>query len=570
MKTIAPFLPVLVLGLGALTPLTAAPLSAEAIPVEAQWVAHVDVSALRESQLGRFLVDEMLAKRLPKQEGIAIDPVAVARVLESVTVYGDEVALDPEAIPAKGVAVLTGTPDFGAMLNGLLAYLILEEQVTVVQEKPFQLVQLPDETFLALLDGRQAVLSKSRARLEVFLATGAGNHPNLRGDGRFEDFGADASGALVVALVGGLAQLADLAPQARVLRLSRGLTARLGEREGTLSLRVTLDSGTSENALTVQRILQGLIALTSLTKIDDQNLSSLLRSTLVRQRASMVDLELSFPTARLIEMISAQLPPIELHDDATGGEALPVEAVTRASGSENCCPANLGDGDPRTGWAVTTTSVKARFELETPVVLQTVDFDWVEGVGEAFGFVLSTSLDGERWERRIVWDGGGRAPASVALGTAEVRFLELDLKRPQVGPLGLRALRLNGQRPALRGARASSDLWSLPGNLFDNDPTTRFEGTKGEILVEGRLRHPAIVREVGILWDDGGNRELQVYLSTDGIEWERVLALAGEMPGGELQRFNSRDLDARFVRLRAPHAAAWGEPAEVRFYGERR
>lgn len=569
MKSICSLFPFLALTSLPIAPAVAAPLDPTHIPAEAQWVAHLDVETLRESQLGQFIIHEIAAKRMPATEGFSVDPVAAMQIIDAVTVYGDEISLDPSSYEKTGVIVVTGNENFGSMVSGLIAYAEVEQKVEVLQRDPYLLVRMDDGTLGAQVSPRQVVLSQSETLINKYLATVSGDHADLAQSGRFENFAVGDRHAILVGRVGGLEKFADAAPQARVFKLSQGLALELGEVTGEVALRTTFDCGNSANAQRVQQILQGLIAITSLTRVDDENLSTLLRSTLVRQREQMVDLEVAFPADRIIEMISAKLPPIEIYDDETGGQALAVE-VSYARGSEHCCPLNLGDNDPATGWRVTATELTAEFELAEPQPLRTIEFDWVEGIGEAFGFSCSTSTDGQRWERRIVWDGGGRAPNSVALNGERVRFLKIGFSRPQAGPLGLRAMRLNGQRPALVSARSSAEAWMQPANLFDDDPSTRYEGEGGETVVEGQLADTAIVREIGVLWADAGERQLEVLASSDGIEWQRILAIAQTVSGGELQRFNSKDIRARHVRFRSPDQSVWGQPLEIRVYGTMR
>jgi hypothetical protein len=462
--------------------------------------------------------------------------------------------------------VIRGQKELGAMAQGLLAYMDLEGKSTILQEDPFTIVLLEDGTIGALLSDREVVLSKSRTVIDHYVATKQGRNQNLRQARSFSGLDVTDVDAAVVVLAGGLGELGGTGPEARVLKLSRGVALRLSERGKDLALRVTLETDSSDNALRVQQILQGLMAIASFTQMDNQNLSTLLRTTVVRNAERLVHLEVAFPSDRVVEMIAAELPPIDLANDATGGDPLAV-SVTRSSADATCCPDNLADNDPQTGWQVEGETLSATFELRAPIELETVDLGWAEQMGQAFTFTLSTSTDGSDWKRRIVWDGGGTPPNSVALAPAPAKFLQIELRRPEWGVLGLRHLRLNGTVPNLASSRSSSDAGALPHNLFDNNGETGFDGRGAPVLVEGRLDRPSEVREIGFLWGEGGEKQIQVFTSPDGIEWQRVLALAQPVGADTFQRFNARDTKARYVRIVAPDRQRWGHAREIRFYG---
>lgn len=545
----------------------ATPLDPSHLPAEAQWVVHVDMEAVRASEMGQYLISEVLAKRIPAQSGLSIDPVAVAAVVDGITVYGEVVNFDPESMQQSGVVVIDGRPEFGAIVKGWLAYASMEEGVTFIQQEPYPVIQMEDGMMAAVLNERRVVIGKSLANLEQFNATAAGKHPSLVGTDRFASFVGAPSGRAILAMVGGLDQLAGAeGAQARVFQLSRGLMASLDERGGNLSLTVSLETDSAENATRLQQILQGLLAIASLTKMDDENLSTLLRSTGVRKDERSVFLEVAFPAQRIISMVNQVLPPIDLASDRTGGETLAVKVV-RSSADASCCVENLGDDDPQTSWVTNGRKLTATFELVETIRLETVGLSWPEGVKGGFSFTLASSTDGQNWERRIVWDGGDLPPESVALTPVDARFLRIGLERSDDGPLGLRSLRLNGVRPELRSAHSSGDSVMLPSNLFDNDPSTQFGPAEGSVMVEGRLAGTARVQEIGFLWADGGERQIQVLASPDGIEWERILAIAQGVAGAELQRFNAHDIETRYLRFVAPDAGRWGPLEEIRVYG---
>ena len=550
--------------------LVGTPMQIETIPAEAKWVAHLNMEAIRASRVGRFALEEIVAKRLPKQEGMSFDFAAAAQLIDGISVYGESMEIDdPEKIPESGLVVVEGQPQLGTMVEGLLAYMALEGTTTLLQEKPFQMVQLEDGTIGALLPDRRVLLSRSRNVIDRFLATQKGQNQNLRDARYFSGLGVDDVDAAVVVMAGGLGELEDMGPQARVFQLSKGIALRLAENGDDLALRATLETNSTENALRVQQILQGMIAIASFAKMDDENLSTLLRSTIVRNTDRLVHLEVAFPSERIIKILEAELPPIDIAEDATGGDALAV-TVTQSSADETCCPQNLADNNPNTGWQIEGETLSATFELPEQIELQAVDIEWARDIGKAFGFTLSTSTDGQEWKRRIVWEGGGTPPDSVALSPAPSKFLKIELKRPEWGVLGMRSLRLNGQVPSFVSTTASSDAAALPGNLFDSDRETGFDGQGSPVLVEGKLNRPAEIREVGFLWAASGEKQIQIFTSPDGIEWERVLAIAQQAGADSFQRFNARDREARFVRIIAPNANFWGQAREIRFYGKTR
>ncbi|MFW6354653.1 MAG: discoidin domain-containing protein [Verrucomicrobiota bacterium] len=547
--------------------LPAAPSVSEAIPAESRWAVQVDLDALRAGPFGRYLLDDVLIQRLPQRaEGLTLDYAAMADLVARVTLFGDELGLDPNGLTEAGVALIEGKPGLSALVDGVVAFQIVQGAVTVVQTEPWRVVRLQNGVLVASLGDDRVGVANALPLLERAVATLRGEHPNLAETGRLAAYPVPSEPTAVVAIADGLGELVGLPPQARVFQLTEGFLLQAGERAGALQFAGALQTRSPDNARLVGQILQGLLAFSALARVDDLSLGELVRNTSVETAGASVRLRSSLPVEPLKGLIDAALPPVQRARDATGGERLAL-TVMGSSLDRSVAPRNLLDGDPATVWRTRERTMEASLVLEEVVTAKSFAVDWVAGVASGLRFTLSTSLDGEQWGRSIVWVGEGRPPESIALSPTEARFLRLELSQEGNAPLGIADLRLNGRPPAVASIEASTELAHDPANLVDDRPATTFAGLGQPVTVDLRLEEAARLQEIGFFWAEDGNRRVEVHASRDGVEWTRILALSQPVAGGALRRFNSTDIEARFLRLIGPEPAAWSRLAEVRVYG---
>ena len=349
MKIAFPFY--LLLSLGAATCPTvvrASPLMERAVPSDVDWVVHVDVDLLRLTRSGSTFIREF-SKLSPARENeqLPVDPVLIINGLRGLTAFGSIPDFqNGQEGPVDAVVMLQGTPELMQVFRGLVSGFELEQPGAIVRNPigDYQVLTLQGEISGLFLDDERIVLGKSLPTIEEFLLVEQGQLPHLSFATRFPTYrlGAD-SGVFLGAFVEGMDGFENLPAQARVLQLTRSVSLQLGEVNEYLQLLASLVTDSAQTGQQVQEVLQGIIALMTITQTGQPDFAQLINSVVVSRENSMVSLRLAYPVA------SAEVWIARLAELAKASMEASQAGTATGSGAESTEPEGAGESATENG-----------------------------------------------------------------------------------------------------------------------------------------------------------------------------------------------------------------------------
>ncbi|MDB6152783.1 MAG: hypothetical protein JWL90_1236 [Chthoniobacteraceae bacterium] len=288
------------------------------VGADARWVVYADFNAMRTSELGKELIEIARKSQFESTVGmIAIDFQKVLATVGSVTAYGTNSS--PDAKVLDGVMVIQGTEDLRKIAEGVLVH----ETVT----NPKHVLDVTDFPFpaYAITDGKDAqqlviafppepiiLISKSKPQITNARNVFRGEAASLAKVpaaplGRVL---ADSSNAYFFGATtmeaGKL--FGEINAQARILQLASSGLVSLGERDGNMFAHASLIAPSEEMAVKLMKILQGMTAMLSLGESNDKQLAEFMNSVAVKKNKEAVTLDLSYPSARIVQMIKSFEP----------------------------------------------------------------------------------------------------------------------------------------------------------------------------------------------------------------------------------------------------------------------
>jgi hypothetical protein len=297
--------------LGALAASTAfASFQPDIVSADAQWVLHADLDALRSSILGKELVDaaaKMQSEHQSASMNVQIDVAKLLTTVGSITAYGSKFSKNPNEL--NGTLVVEGTADLRKIAEGYIAQATVSNPNVVVQIPDFPIeaytVGGADGVVVAFPAQPIVLVSKSKEQILHARDVYAGKSASLKGSK------STLAGLLkaqrnpflrAASVVPSAEMFPEGAPQARLLQMTDSAAISLGEEDATAFLHLELVAASDANADKLTKIVQGLAAMASLAESKDQQLTAFLQSIAVKRADRNVTVDLSYPSAKLIEM----------------------------------------------------------------------------------------------------------------------------------------------------------------------------------------------------------------------------------------------------------------------------
>jgi hypothetical protein len=270
-------------------------------------VIHVDVAALLDSTVGRFILEHGEALDIDlddleefKQE-TGLDP---RTDLKSVTIYGagDEPGED-------GVIVAVTNDKVDEAIEMLLDNDELPIRESEMDGKTIYVIGgRGDRHFLSIERARGnrriLVLSDDRHILANALKVIDNDAPSLS-MGRSKIPGNDPQeGSLVFVAVGDIEAFGDSGPASRLIRMSDGFTADLGEVDGVLLARATVSADSPDIAEDITEVIRGMVALGRIVAAQQPELgpiAQLADSLKIRTNGSRITVKIRYDANELLE-----------------------------------------------------------------------------------------------------------------------------------------------------------------------------------------------------------------------------------------------------------------------------
>jgi hypothetical protein len=295
-----------------LNPALAGSIPKEEVSADAKWLIHLEAAQFRASKVGGFIITELLEKKLSqpvedakKNLKLDIDMDKILSGINSITIYGT----DYESLQDHAVLLIRTSPDLEKILVGFLAGLALAGtnsplQVTQTQEGSVSFYAMPKTAYCAVLPGKVMAIGRSREITEKAAQVLAGKAPGLASGAAFGGFGELKEAFFFLGVAEGFNVGNKLPPQAKLLQVADAGRIVLGEDAGQIFLNLALRGKTPEVVSQMQQVMQGIIAIGSLSQPQDKDIAQLLQSIRVSRADNIVSVRVDYPVDRAIEQLA--------------------------------------------------------------------------------------------------------------------------------------------------------------------------------------------------------------------------------------------------------------------------
>jgi hypothetical protein len=263
-------------------------------------LAHFDAEHFRETKLGEFYVNNLMAQNLTDlQAKTSFDFGPFFRALKSATAYGTEHGKDAPKTAVlllqSDAAAVRGIKDFLAGVDGK------GKKAKRVTDESFPLYKLDKDTFIATLHEGRVLAGKSQEHLHAAWEVIEGKGPNLTTTAAFKDLADETQKFILAAGADGFAESVPTPVKLKLLRRMDHLRVLLDERGENLFLSIALEAESAGTAQRVKKMVEGLIALAAEEKSDDKNIQLLADSAKVTAENKTVSAAFEFPVERFLE-----------------------------------------------------------------------------------------------------------------------------------------------------------------------------------------------------------------------------------------------------------------------------
>jgi hypothetical protein len=340
MKRIALIVP---LCLSLLHPAVAGSIPNQEISADAKWLLHLDAGQFRASKVGGYFITEVLEKQFsrPMQElqtrlKLDVNLEKIIGGINSITIYGT----DYQSAQDHAVLLIRTSPEIEKIVVGFLAGMALAGtnapmRVTQTQEGNVSIYDMQNAAHCAVLPGQVIAVGRSREITEKAAKVLAGKAPALTSGAAFGGFGDTKEAFFFLGVAEGFNEGNGLLPpQAKLLQVADAGRVAVGEEANRVFLNLALRGKTPEAVMQMQQVMQGIIAIGSLSQPQDKDVAQLLQSIKVSTTDNFVNVRVDYPVDRAIE---------QLAHSHLGVQATPAHPATVSIGFQKA-PANPPDG----------------------------------------------------------------------------------------------------------------------------------------------------------------------------------------------------------------------------------
>jgi hypothetical protein len=298
-------------------PAGAGPLQRQEVAAEAKWLLHLDLDKLRSTPEGASLIGEVADRVLAEPKAVLkreVDFDLDFTKASSITAYGDyssnsvllvktdldvEKLVDAALVQMAKYKNLSSWPVDKSVRDGVLTY------------------TFPDQVSIWIRPDKLILFSKTRAAIERANEVLAGRTANIASSSTFSDFPEGQKGFFFFGAAEGFNAARDLPtetrtngltnPKAKILKLTESGRVIIGQDAEQVFVTFSLKAKTAEVVTQMQQVIQGMIALASLTASDNEVIQPLTDSAKVSTAGNTVSLNLSFPVEKALLILNQQL-----------------------------------------------------------------------------------------------------------------------------------------------------------------------------------------------------------------------------------------------------------------------
>jgi hypothetical protein len=298
------------LALGPLA-VTAAPLNRSQVSADAKWLLHLDVDALRKTLLGSNLMKRVVEEAGEDlKEDAHIDLPSILTNTSSILAYGTDFKSGKDG---KGVLIWQGSKEIEQIASGFLvqqaeAAKAGSGNVKLVREGEKPVYAFGDDMNIMVRPGGGLILGRSLEQIDLATRVLDGKAGSLQTTETFKEYAPLPGGFFFLALAEGFGKEAEVPAQANVLKLTDGGRLALGESDGRLHLQLALKAQSKDVTQQIQQVIQGILAVATMTQGENPDLQQVLRDTKVQVDDRRVSVDVSVP-------VETALKQIEVHNE---------------------------------------------------------------------------------------------------------------------------------------------------------------------------------------------------------------------------------------------------------------
>lgn len=288
----------------------ASPLQKDLVPSDAKWLIHVDLDQFRKTEVGQFVAKEVIEKQIAPQQAELKKSFNFDfdwTKINSLTAFGSDYKMQPDA---NGVLLIKTSLKPQLILDALLGQQTLvakdsEGLIKKLSDGPGTTYAIKDNFFVSVLRDDVLMLAKSRPLLDKANKVIEGKSANLSTSEAFAGFPTAPKAFFFLGVAEGFNENMALPPQAKVLQMADGGRLVLGENASKLFLNLMLKTKTTEASQQIQQVLQGLVALATLSQSQNPEVMQLAQSLNVKSEKQFVTLGLEYPVSKVLDQLSA-------------------------------------------------------------------------------------------------------------------------------------------------------------------------------------------------------------------------------------------------------------------------
>jgi len=290
----------------------AGPLKTDQVGGDANWVAHVDVAAMLQSGLGKFILAE--AEKKPEFVNKVTDlrqkfGFDLTRDVRGITIYGKQVG------PKDGVVIMDMTVDQQKVLELLAVNDTHKEfkfggrtlhQWTDPAEEVPDGEEIPAKAnFGTFYDAKTVLVASSLELLKNAIGVLDGKAESLAKTNGLPMLPKPVEGEFIVAVASGIPMPAAAAgPKAAVLKDITDISLQAGENKEGMFAEIVAMVGDAKKAAQLRNVIQGFVALWQMMMTQERkDLPVLGEKITVGGAEGMVSVSATAPTDSLIEML---------------------------------------------------------------------------------------------------------------------------------------------------------------------------------------------------------------------------------------------------------------------------
>lgn len=291
--------------LAAAITVAAGPLQRGDVPNDPVFVIHVDCDTLRQSVIGKYLMEEMEKPEAKKkiaafQTIFSFDP---RKELHGLTVYG------PTTDQEDGVLLVYADFD-AARLTTLAEGAKKHESVThgrhvihswIDENKPSK--KSANSRTYSAIHGKVVIFAQKESRVADALDVLDRTKPNLTGSTKYASLGAGEQGTFIqgaaTKIVGPPSD-----PNAAVLKQAKMFLLNIGESQQRIYASLNLETDSEEVAKQIESVARGLVGLMALQK-DKPESTKLAQGLTIQQAGSSIVAKLSLPAEDVVGMMKS-------------------------------------------------------------------------------------------------------------------------------------------------------------------------------------------------------------------------------------------------------------------------